>query len=147
MGGWVFQLGNPNLPQKTHVVHQLKYLSELISLKLTASSHLKMDGWKTFAFPFGKPYLQVLLLLVSVGVTFRCFSPSTFRTLPFEPPQGLLKTPPQAPLRALCAPRTCLARHSGHATTAVCQRPADLGIIDHECPGSIDTDTLGRDAG
>ncbi len=31
-------------PNKTVVVH---------SLKLTASLHLKMDGWKTFSFPYG----------------------------------------------------------------------------------------------
>ena len=27
--------------------------------------HLKMDGWKTFAFPFGKPYLNRWLLLLA----------------------------------------------------------------------------------
>ncbi len=32
---------------------------------LTASSHLKMDGWNTFSFPFGMTYFQVLRLWVS----------------------------------------------------------------------------------
>ena len=30
----------------------------LPSLKLTASLHLKMDGWNTFSFPFEMAYLQ-----------------------------------------------------------------------------------------
>ena len=29
------------------------------TLKLTASLHLKMDGWNTFSFPFGMAYFQV----------------------------------------------------------------------------------------
>ena len=28
------------------------------SLKLTAILHLKMDGWKTFSFPFGMAYFE-----------------------------------------------------------------------------------------
>ena len=28
------------------------------SLKLTASLHLNMDGWKTFSFPFGMAYFE-----------------------------------------------------------------------------------------
>ena len=36
--------------------------ARLHSLKLTASLHLKMDGWKTFSFPFGMASWEVLCL-------------------------------------------------------------------------------------
>ena len=41
---WVFLFGVPCSKKVILILH---------SLKLTASLHLKMDGWNTFSFPFG----------------------------------------------------------------------------------------------
>ena len=52
------------------------WLGELPSLKLTFS-HLKMDGWKTFLFPFGafRPVFRCVLLLVSGWIIETSFIP------------------------------------------------------------------------
>ena len=47
------------MPQKRN---QLKL--KMVTLPETNSSHLKMDDWNTFSFPFGVAYFQVRLLLV-----------------------------------------------------------------------------------
>ena len=63
--------------KKNQFLHVLQYIIPIGSmgrkvylptLPETNILHLKMDGWKTTYFPFGKPYFQVLLLLVSGSV-------------------------------------------------------------------------------
>ena len=38
------------------------------TLPETSSSHLKMDGWKTFSFPSGKTYFQVRTVSFREGI-------------------------------------------------------------------------------
>ena len=63
--GWMIFRGFYN----TRIISKapLTYANITLSLKLTASLPLKMDGWKTFSFPFGasSAYFQRRLLFVS----------------------------------------------------------------------------------
>ena len=46
--------------------------NESITLPETNSSHLKMDGWNTRPFPFGKPYFQVRIVSFREGMATHC---------------------------------------------------------------------------
>ena len=57
-----------------------KHLLFLPETNSAARLHLKMDGWKTFSFPFGMVNFQGLLLLVFSGRVFLPENPLKIRS-------------------------------------------------------------------